>query len=74
MYICAIIDMICKISIYTEVISYERLYETVSNGTINAKKSSNTRELYHFETSLKGNEPCNIEDIDIDDMVVFRTV
>ena len=31
-------------------------------------------QFYHIETSLKGNEPCNIEDIDIDDMVVFRTV
>ncbi len=30
--------------------------------------------LYHIETTLKGNVPCSIDTIDIDDMVIFRTV
>ncbi len=30
--------------------------------------------FYHIETTLKGNVPCGIGTIDIDDMVVFRTV
>lgn len=30
--------------------------------------------FYHIETTLKGNVPCSIDTIDIDDMVIFRTV
>lgn len=30
--------------------------------------------FYHIETTLKGNVHCNVENVDIDDMIVFRTV
>lgn len=30
--------------------------------------------FYHIETTLKGNIPCNIESVDIDDMIVFKTL
>ena len=30
--------------------------------------------FYHIQTTLKGNVPCSIDTIDIDDMVIFRTV
>jgi hypothetical protein len=30
--------------------------------------------FYHIETTLKGNVPCSIDTIDIDDMVIFRAV
>lgn len=30
--------------------------------------------FYHIETTLRGNVPCSIENVDIDDMIVFRTV
>ena len=30
--------------------------------------------FYHIEITLKGNVPCRIDEIDIDDIVVFRTL
>ena len=30
--------------------------------------------FYHIETSLKGNIPCSVETVDIDDMLTFKTV
>ncbi|MBR5949655.1 MAG: hypothetical protein IKZ82_13575 [Clostridia bacterium] len=30
--------------------------------------------FYHIETTLKGNEPCRIDEIDIDETVIFRAV
>lgn len=30
--------------------------------------------FYHIETTLKGNVPCRIDEIDIDDTVIFRTL
>lgn len=30
--------------------------------------------FYHIETTLKGNVPCSVAEIDIDDIVIFRTL
>ena len=30
--------------------------------------------FYHIETTLKGNISCSVENVDIDDMIVFRSV
>ena len=60
-----------------ESVDLETLIRKIPD-TTNSMSSSGTKALYtffyHIDTTLKGNVPCSIDTIDIDDMVVFRTV